>query len=93
MGWKEKQLQKIINKMGNSITGLSDITGDAEPSLLFYLLADRMAYLMSGDSEHMLSEKTIRLRRRLNWLIKLIGPTFLEHRQVFESKNDLLGGG
>ena len=91
MGWQEKQLNRICNKMGDSITGLADITGGAKPSPLFYLLADRMAYLMSGDADRILSERTVRLRRRLNGILKFVGPLFLEHRQILESKNALLG--
>lgn len=72
--------------MGDRITGLADITGGAKPSPLFYLLADRMAYLMSGDADRILSERTVRLRRRLNGILKFVGPLFLEHRQILESK-------
>lgn len=91
MGWKDRQTQRILNKMGDSITGLSDLTGGAEPSGLFYLLADWMAYLMSGNPERVLSERTIHIRKKLNKVLKLVGPLFLERRQVFESKNALLG--
>lgn len=77
--------------MGDSITGLTDITGSTKPSPLFYLLADRMSYLLAGDADQVLSESTVRLRRRLNGILKFVGPLFLEHRQVFESKNALLG--
>lgn len=91
MVWKERQLERIRRKMGGGITNLTDITGGAEPSPLFYLLADRMAYLMSGDPERVLSERKVRLRRRMNGFLKLIGPLFLQQRQVFESRNTLLG--
>lgn len=91
MTWKEKQIKKILTKMGSSVTGLSDIAGDGEPSRLFYLQADRMAYLMSGEPERVLSERTVRIRRKINQIIKLVGPVFLERKQVFESKNALLG--
>lgn len=91
MGWREKKLKRICYKMGDSITGLTDITGSTKPSPLFYLLADRMSYLLAGDADQVLSESTVRLRRRLNGILKFVGPLFLEHRQVFESKNALLG--
>lgn len=91
MQWKERQVQRILNKMGSNVTGLTDIVGDAEPSALFYLLADWMAYLMSGDPEQVLSQRTVYIRRIINKIIKLIGPLFLERRQVIESKNALLG--
>lgn len=90
MTWKEKQTEKILNAMGSSITGLSDIVGDGNPSALFYLLTDRLAYLMSGNAEDVLSERTVRIRRKLNKLIKMLGPLFLERKQVFESKNALM---
>ena len=91
MGWREKKLKRICYKMGDSITGLTDITGSTKPSPLFYLLADRMSYLLAGDADQVLSESRVRLRRRLNGILKFVGPLFLEHRQVFESKNALLG--
>ena len=77
--------------MGSNITGLSDIVGDGKTSAIFYLLADRMAYLMSGNAEEVLSKRTVRIRRKINKLIKMVGPLFLERKQVFESKNALMG--
>lgn len=91
MTWKEKQIQRIVNKMGDNITGLTDLVGDAEPAGMFFFWADWMAYLLSGDPERVLSERTIRIRRKLNKVIKLLGPLFLERKQVLESKNTLLG--
>lgn len=91
MTWKEKQIEKILTAMGSSVTGLSDIVGDGEPSALFYISADWMAYLMSGKTEDVLSERTVRIRRKINKLIKLLGPLFLERKQVFECKNALMG--
>lgn len=69
--------------MGSNITGLSDIVGDGKPSAIFYLLAYRIAYLMSGNAEEVLSKRTVRICRKLNKLIKLVGPLFLERKQVF----------
>jgi len=91
MTWKEKRIQRIVNKMGDKVTGLADLVGDAEPSGMFFFWADRMADLLSGEAERVLSERTIRIRRQLNKVIKLLGPLFLERKQVLESKNALLG--
>lgn len=50
-----------------------------------------MAHLLSCETERVLSERTASIRRKINPLFKLVGPLFLEHRQVIESKNTLLG--
>lgn len=91
MGWQEKQVQRILQKMGSNVTGLSDLVGDTYPSALFYFLADKLAYLMSGEPERVLSQRTVRIRRKINKIIKVVGPLFLERRQMIESKNALLG--
>ena len=88
---KEKYGSRILSVYSDSITGLTDLFGDAEPSLLFHLFGIKWAYLLSGDQKQTISSRTLYLRRKLNPLLRRLGKLFLEHKQVFESKNNLIG--
>lgn len=55
----------------------------------FYLLADRLSYLLNLDEETAISSKGIKRRRKLFPIIKRLGPIFLNNRQVFENRNFL----
>lgn len=91
MTWKERYQQRILRKYGDTITGLVDMTGNASPSFLFSFMAERMAYLLSGDPLRMLSPRKVSFHRRLNPLIKRMGRLFLGHKQEFENGSLLLG--
>ena len=88
--YKDKKIEKILDKAGDNITGLVDLTGDKEPSMLFYLLADKLLYLLDTNPEATISKKGIELRKQLNYLIKLIGPAFLTNKQIIENRNELM---
>lgn len=87
----EKKINKILSRLKPHITGLSDLVGSAEPSPLFYILADKLGFVLDTDPDKILSERGVRIRRKLNPIIKLLGPLFLSYKQVIESRNDLLG--
>lgn len=88
--WKNQQLAKILETQKENITGIKDLIGDDEPSLLFYILADKLGYLLDENYEKTLSSKGIEIRRKLNFLIKLLGPAFLKNPQIIENRNLLL---
>lgn len=88
--WKDKQIEKILEKSGDNITSITDFTAGEEPTLLFYILADKLNYLLKNNPEQALSEKGVQIRKKLNYLIRKIGPAFLSSPQVIENRNVLL---
>lgn len=84
-----KRIQKIIEKYGDNITGIRDLTGDAEPSALFYLLADKLSYLLETDVDKVISQGGVSIRHNLHFIIKTLGKYFLTNPQVFENRNFL----
>ena len=89
MGNREKRLDKIAKKYGDTITGVQDLTAGEEPSMLFYILAYTLRYLLDFRAEEVVSERGVRIRRRINGLIHLLGPGFLMNPQTFENRNFL----
>lgn len=88
--WKNKQLEKIIEKSGENITSIKDFTASDEPSLLFYILADKLNYLLDNNPDIALSKEGVMLRKKINYLIKKLGPSFLSAPQIIENRNKLL---
>lgn len=86
----EDKLEKILKKYDGVITGLQDLTADKPPSKLFYILADKLDYLLSNDSEKAILAKDIKRCGKLHSIIKAIGIHFLSNPQVFENRNFLL---
>ena len=87
---KKKRIDKIVEKSGENITSITDFTAGEEPSFLFYILADKLNYLLKNNPEEALSERGIKIRKKLNYLIRKIGPAFLSSPQVIENRNVLL---
>ena len=87
MPWTEKALDKI------DIAGTKrrDLMGEAKPSLLFFPMIRFLAHLLSCEEKKMISPFSLAVRKLLHPLLALMLPLFLEHKQVFESKNALLG--
>lgn len=79
--------EKIIKSFGHSITEKSDLFGSKPPSPLFPVIGRLAANFISCD----LSLKSMSVRRLIHPVIMLLVPKFMEYRQVFESKNALLG--
>ena len=42
---KERQLDKILEKYGDNISNINDLTAGEDPSLLFYILVNKFGYL------------------------------------------------
>lgn len=83
---------KIISKYTDNITSFADLLGSAKPSVLFYPLASLLRGLICGKrGGRMLSGTSLALRRLIHPIIMLLVPAFMEYKQVFESKNALLG--
>lgn len=85
----QQKLNAILRKYGGMITGLSDLAADAPPSALFYILADKLSYLLEADPERSISHAGVKRRRKINPMIKTLGPCFLSNPQVFENRNFL----
>jgi 1-acyl-sn-glycerol-3-phosphate acyltransferase len=88
-GYKAKKMQKILDAQKDNITSIRDLIGDDDPSFLFYILADKLGYLLSNNPDDCLSETGVKVRKYINKLIKLFGPKFLTNPQVFENRNTL----
>ncbi len=86
---KEQKINRILDKYGSMVTGLSDLAADIPPSALFYLLADKLSYLLDESPEAVVTEKGVKRRRRLHFIIKALGPHILQVPQIFENRNFL----
>lgn len=86
---KQQKISTILKKYNGVITGLKDLTGDKPPSALFFLLADRLSYLLDLDEKNAISSKEVKRRRKLFPIIKRLGLMSLNNRQVFENRNFL----
>ena len=88
---KEKYLQKILSQLGDKITGPADLFGEKKPSALFPLMNRLARTLHSCDPMKMVTQTGICVRRLVHPVLMLLLPLFMEYKQVFESKNALLG--
>lgn len=84
-------MDTVISKYADNITSSADLLGSAKPSVLFYPLANLLRGLICGKGERMLSGVSMTLRRLIHPIIMLLVPAFMDYKQVFESKNALLG--
>lgn len=82
--------EKILLNFEN-VDSIIDLIGDDKPSKLFYIIAEKLNYLLSNDIDKVFDSKSMERRNYINKLIKLIGPLFLQNKQVFEDRNELLG--
>lgn len=70
------------------ITSEKDLIGDNKPaSKMFEYMVKKYGYLLNGD---LLSEDEIVFRKKVNAIIKVIGPLFLKNTQVFENRKTLI---
>ena len=88
---QEQRIEKSIAHLGNTITGPADFFGEAKPSVLFYPMVRLMRPLLSCNPDKMISKTSMRIRKILHPILLKLLPLFLEYKQVFESKNALLG--
>ncbi len=76
----------ITSEYSESISSQADIFADKPPSLLFRILNKNFLYLLSNDTNDVFSKQGIAIRRMINPIVKMVGPLFLKHKQVFEKK-------
>lgn len=89
MSLRQDKLNAILKKFDGTITGQTDLAADKPPSALFYILADRLSYLLDTDGASMIDPRGIRYRRKVHFIIEMLGPHFLSNPQVFEDRNFL----
>lgn len=87
----KKQIERVLSKLGDTVTGPADLFGEKKPSPLFNLMIRLAKNLHSLDPVKMVSQIGIRIRRLVHPVLMLLLPLFMEYKQVFESKNALLG--
>lgn len=85
----KQKLHKLLQKYNGLITSSNDLTGGETPSALFYLLADKLSYLLDPAPKKVISPKGVIRRRKLNGIIKTLGIHFLTNPQIFENRNFL----
>lgn len=87
---KERELAKIVEANKDYITSINDLTGGDDPSLLFYLLIKLSDRLLNPENQKEQSKTAIEIRRKLNPIIKKLGPSFLTNPQIIENRNFLM---
>lgn len=93
-GFSEKEIQVIkdyVYKYREQLTGFVDLIGDKEaPSHQFLKNIQKFGYLLDDNPEAVISKKDVLLRKLIiDKLVRLIGPSQLKNRQVFENRNEL----
>lgn len=78
---------KAIQKFGEMITGISDLTGNAQPSTLFLFLTNRFSNLLTEGIDN---PRSVAWRKRTHFIIKKLGPAFLPCKQIIENRNYLV---
>mgnify|MGYP002570818459 CR=1 FL=1 len=79
-------VEYLINE--GLITSEKDLVGDNRPSsVMFPYMVKKYGYLLNGD---LLSEDEIQIRKKINAIIKKLGPSFLKNKQVFENRKSLI---
>lgn len=89
MSLRQRKIDGILKKYDDMITGIQDLTAGDPPSALFYILADKLSYLLDTDAEIAIGPKGVKCRREVNFVIKTFGPLFLNNPQIFENRNFL----
>lgn len=87
--FKEYQIKKILKRQEGNIQNIHDLIGDKGPSNMFFLLANTLGYLLDNDIDSTISKRGVEIRRKLNIIIKTLGPKFLANPQVFENREFL----
>ena len=66
MPLKQRKIDTILKKYDGMITGQNDLTAGNPPSALFYILADKLSYLLTADAETAIIPKGIESIRKFN---------------------------
>lgn len=83
--------EAIISNYQDDITSSADLLGGARPSVMFPVLTRLLRGVICENGDRMLSRTNTALRRVFHPIIMLLLPAFMDYKQVFESKNALLG--
>lgn len=89
MSTQQQRLDAILKQYDGMITSASDLTAGEPPSKLFFILADKLHYLLNEDENIAIAPKGVAHRRKLNPLLKTLGVHFLSNPQIFENRNFL----
>ena len=87
---KQKRIDKIVERYGDKIKNINDLTGGKEPSKLFYILARHLDYLLDTDPDVCVKKYGVKIRRTLNPIVKKIAPLFMNSKQVIEDREKLM---
>lgn len=87
---KQKRIDKIVERYGDKIKNINDLTGGKEPSKLFYILARHLDYLLDTDPDVCVKKYGVKIRRALNPIVKKIAPLFMNSKQVIEDREKLM---
>ncbi len=89
MGFRENQIEKILIRQEGNISNIHDLIGDGDPSWLFFILANKLGYLLDPDVDSTITEYGVKWRRALHPLISALGPKFLKNPQIIENRDFL----
>ena len=84
---KSKSIEKFLDDHKDSINSISELTAGEEPSAIFYLWVKLFGYLMSNNSDEVISKKGIERRQQISPLLHKVAKGTLMNPQVFEDRN------
>ena len=87
---KQKRIDKIVERYGDKIKNINDLTGGKEPSKLFYILAGHLDYLLDNDPDVCIKRYGVKIRKAINPIVKKLAPLFMKNKQVFEDREKLI---
>lgn len=87
---KQKRIDKIVERYGDKIKNINDLTGGKEPSKLFYILARHLDYLLDTDPDVCIKRYGVKIRKAINPIVKKLAPLFMKNKQVFEDREKLM---
>lgn len=87
--FNDKFMDSVLNKHNGELLDINDLLANEDPNVLSYILIHLFGYLLKNDPDSTISKNGVKLRKYINYIIKKIGPSFLEVPQVFENRNDL----
>lgn len=91
----EKEIRKIeefLTKYKDHLSDYTDLVGDnLVPGKFFYFNMQHFGYLLDDDPKKVLSKQNIEFRKKyISPLIKTLGPKFLNSKQIFENRSELM---
>ena len=88
----DDKLSKIEEIYEGKIKNINDLIAGEDPEIMFYFLIKCFGYLLDNDPEKVVSKQGILIRKKINFLIKSLGPSFLKNPQIFENREELMKG-